>query len=351
MIKSRNAAPRRRRAGALLCVLAAAALAGSAAGQEPPETPEASRCGTVIVARFDWPAAELAAALAARLLEDGYGCEATLAPASPGPALARLRAPAEADAPIVAPGLPLAAADDAPRIAAGGALFTGADRRAFAAFEWFAATRPQLENLADVAANPELFAGPGGGRPTLTLCPVDWPCHAEGLAVARAHGLDAAFELRAASSGAALAEELAAAHQDRRPWIGFYWAPSAAAAEFPLRFFPPAPDARCAETETSGARPECRDAFAPKPLALLFDARLAERAPAAAAALEAMSMPAEAVEAALLWRIENGASAEAAADRFLEAEPETWRAWLDAEAADRVAAALAARRGEPGPSE
>lgn len=317
--------------------------AAAQSGDATEETDAAAACGAVIVAQFDWPAAEFVAALVARILEDGYGCDVEAPPASPDAALAALKADGAdpADRPvIVAPALPLDQAD-AVGVLASAALFNGEDVRGFATPEWFAATRPQLDTLSDIAANAALFAGPQGERPTLTLCPETWPCYAEGRAVALAHGLDDGFDLRPAASGAALAEELAAAHRRREPWIGYYWAPSATAAEYPLRFIPADPAVAC---PPNGAPDACRADFAPARLGLLYGAALADRAPEAAAALDAIALPVAAVHRALIWRSRNAAGAAAAADRFLAEEPEIWRAWVSPEAADGIRSALQRRQ-------
>ncbi|MCI4663954.1 MAG: hypothetical protein MRY74_04460 [Neomegalonema sp.] len=336
------AAPARRRRAPRLAAFALSLGTAAAAQEAPlaPPKPAPAGCGSVIVARFDWPEAELAASMIARLLTDGYQCKVTLAPASPRPTLRRLLAATEAPTLLIAPGLP---ADNARggKIAAGGLLFRGAEQRGFVVAEWFAATRPQLKTLADVAARPDLF-GRSGARPALHLCPVEWPCYAEGRAVARAHGLDRTFDLRPARSGAALAASLIRAHQDRKPWIGYYWSPSALSSQYPLRFLASAPQACAAD----GAKETgCVGVFAKRPLAVLFDARLAERAPAAAAMLRAFSLPPETVAETLRWRQENGASAQDAVDRFLETAPSIWVAWMRTDASRKVAAALDKRRG------
>lgn len=356
MIKSTSPeAPRiARRSAARLALAFLLALAGSARAQEIEPAPNAEEapeptCGAVLIARFDWPTAEFAAALSARILQDGYGCTVEIVRASPEPTRAYLLSARAKQATVaVAPGLPTDWFEGAEAVSIGGLLFAGQEQRGLAVPEWFARARPQLTDLGAVAAAPALFAAPSRTRPTLHLCPVDWPCYEEGRAVARAHGLDAAFELRAAPSGAALAQSLADADSARQPWIGYYWTPSIAASEHPLRFLPASEDAACPDPARDETEPEatapCAAAFTPRPLAIVYDARLAETAPGAAAALDRLSIPLEIAEATLRWRAETGASAMDAVDRFLETEPALWRAWVDAEAAARIASARSAPR-------
>ncbi|MEO1328534.1 MAG: glycine betaine ABC transporter substrate-binding protein, partial [Pseudomonadota bacterium] len=344
------------------------------------ETLNEDACGTVQVAAPTWPAAEIAAALLARLLADGYGCETERRAADLDRALAVMTESAAAtegedakedakrdaredggedasaapDADPDADPLPALILTAVPRDRAeradqgdreyrlengdgplrlGAALFDARERAGWHVPAWFAAANPQIRTLQDaVAASGRILtrdASARGEKPKLLLCPAHWACAAENRALAAAIGADARFELVEPASGEDLLASLQEANRERRPWIGYLWSPALAAARDPM-----------VRLETGEARicddqGACRPPFADAPLITVAEARFADRRPRVEAFLGRFAIPLDRMREALALTARTGAGADQAADLIVATDPGLLDAWLDVEARAR----------------
>lgn len=314
---------------ALACLLAAPARA----------------CGVVAIAQPLAPPERLAAKILEILLADAFACDVRIETGDPTTAIAAaaraarfigpMRDPA-ASAPIVIPGAPPHDAAGAPELSVGGLLYGGDDRAGFFVPTWFAETRDGLRTLEDLRDGVDLFA-PAGARPQLFVCPRDWACFDPAMAVVEALGLADGFEIVTPASGEALEEALADAQAARRPWIGFYWTPSAAAAVTPIT---PLAAGDLTIPSPDGGRTAPFDAA---PLAIVYHSALDVIAPEAATALRAISLPLETHLETMRWRAFGGGTDEDAALWFLARNEMLWRSWLDPVAATRFAAQLRLR--------
>lgn len=317
----------------------ATALFGAAALLAAPPA-AAVDCGAIDVAAFQWPAGELVAALVARALRDGYGCDASAQTASLDRAIAAIGAPGAP--PLIAPGVPIDAVDERAEIRRGAALHGDGAREGWFAPKWFLALHPEIETLEDLALSARAFRDAGGqGRPRLHLCPTTWPCHGENVALVEELGLASVFEIVAPQSGEALEASIRDAFATQSPWVGYAWTPSAVVAENPLRALEIGEVQVC-----DGLRrreESCRAPFQSTPTVVAYPAALAETAPRLAAFLDRFAAPTESVVETLSWRAANNADLSQSVDRYLAAHAETWADWFDAAARDAFRAAQARR--------
>lgn len=274
----------------------------------------------VTVARFDWPEAAVAAELARRVLEDAFGCDVSLLPASAEPALAAIAAGEEL---IVAPGVALSQTRGQPEIESSRLFGAAAD--GWFAPAWMLERDRKLRSVLDAVADPSQFAH-DGRRPRLHICPETWPCHAENRALIARLGLEDVFEIVTPASGDALIASIAAAFADQAPWIGYAWRPAGDLAAYPLRRLATSGIEICGgEGSEDGA---CRPPFAEHDPQTAYPPRLKETAPEVAAFLQRFIIPSDWMAEALTWRNAQDATARATADRLIEQRPEMWRAWL-----------------------
>lgn len=309
-------------------------MSTSAAANEPAATRADRACDRIVIAEFAWPAAQLSARLLQRLLRDAADCAATIEPARPEPAAAAL---ADGASWLVAPtSRPL---EPTAKARTGAPAYGEGER------EGFFAPRSVLEaapgapptTLSDALRTPEIFAPRPGETPRLHLCPADWRCHEDSVAVVQALDLAGAFDVVTPKSGEALVESLMRAAREREPWIGYFWTPSEQAAEFSLRRLP-ADDVRICGDD--GA---CRSAFQRTASVVAYSKNIETDAPEAAVIIERFTTPAEAVLDALAWRRRNNATWDDTADYVFSAYPALWAQLLTGAERERFAQALQTR--------
>ena len=165
-------------------------------------------------------------------------------------------------------------------------------------------------------------------------------------------GLAKDFDVVTPESGDALTASLSAAWRHRKPWLGYYWTPSGAVAEHPMRRLETGAAQLCdagagAETDP----PRCRTPHLAPPRMVVFPESLNAAAPRISDLLKRFAVPHEALLDALAWRAEANASLDETAIYLLAKHPTLWKRWLDAPARGRFAEALSARRLQIAPND
>ena len=314
----------------------------AAAQNEPAPALEADAaalsCGAVVVAEFEWPAAEIAAHIMERALRDGYNCLAVRRRADPDRALTAIVNAADQDAAssvgarLIAPGVRIPATGQeqaAPGVGLGAALYGAGDVEGLFIPAWLAAENRELRLLADLPAFGRKMAAEGV-RPTLRLCPETWPCAEEAQAVAAQLRLAQWFNVETPASGAALITSLQAERRAaiaaRAPWISYFWAPSQWAAEARLWPLRPGETAYCPEID------DCRQAFVRPPQRVIYAPALVAKTPRLSDFLNNFQIPAQAMTEALSWRALSKADAPSTAARLIENNQPLLEQWFDATA-------------------
>lgn len=330
--------------------LAAAAGAGLCLALSLTAAPAAAECGSVSISNMNWGSAEFAAHLDRIVLEAAFGCDVELVPGDTVPTLASM---AEKSQPDVAPemwinsaGKPLKDAIAEGRLVQLGKIIADGGEEGWWIPRYFAEAHPDIRTIDDALARPDLFPHPEyddvGG---VYGCPSGWACQYVNDNLFRAYGgEDKGFELVDPGSSAALDGSLASAYERGKPWLGYYWTPTALLAKYDmvrLGFGVPHDSEHWAACTS---RPECAD---PKPNAwvesivyTVVTAEFAEAEPDALSWLRRRAWPASVAGDVILYMEENQYQGEDGAYYFLETYEDLWTEWLPADAAARVKDAL-----------
>ncbi|HVM00439.1 MAG TPA: glycine betaine ABC transporter substrate-binding protein [Egibacteraceae bacterium] len=215
---------------------------------------------------------------------------------------------------------------------------------------------PDLESVFDLPDYADVFADPEDpGRAALVNCPPDWECAAITEVKFAAYGLLDDVNIRSPGSPGALDAELVGAYERGEPVVGYYWEPTALMGRFDfVQLDEPEWTEEC-EAANEQAREqglasadvpapadvpeEAGCGFQTHPVTKGIHAGLQERAPEAVEFLERMEVGTDPLNEAGAFIVEHDADAQDAALWFFE-NYDHWRDWLDGEPLERVEGAL-----------
>ena len=306
-------------------------------------------CGDVTIARMTWDSAETIAEIDRFILEEGFGCEATLVD---GDTLPTFTSMAERGEPDMAPALwfeslrpELEASVAAGDLVLGARTLRDGGREGWWVTGAFAEAHPDIRSIEDALVRPELFAAAAqGGSAAFHTCPSNWNCSVTGENLFRAYGADAmGFVLVEPDSAADVDAAPEGAAERGEEWLGYYWSPTVLAGRLDMRLLD-APPHDPAEWERCTSRPDCPDpqpnGYPSSEVRVVVTDDFAAKAAVAMDYVGRRGWDHETVNAVLAWIADNGASAEEAAIHFLENFEDVWSEWVDAATAARVKAAL-----------
>lgn len=297
-------------------------------------------CGKVSITEMDWASSAVVTHVANFLMTKGYGCEVQLVPSSTTPAMTSI---AETGQPDILTELWTNSSPVYEELRSSGKLVELANVLSDGGVEawwipaYLAEAHPELKTIDGILANPKLV----GGR--FHDCPSGWACDVVNKNNLRAlKAEDAGLERFQHGSGETLAAAIAAAYQNKEPWLGYYWAPTSVLGKYPMVQVEVAPfdqerhtcngDANCADPKPS-AYPTAKVVTAVAP-------GLLEREPEVVDFLKKMSFTNEQMGAVLAWQDGKGASYEEAAVYFLTNYKDVWSQWLNDEARKNLSALL-----------
>lgn len=306
---------------------------------------QASECGRVVIAEMNWDSAAIAAHVDKIILGAGYGCQVELIDGDTIPTVESMIAEGSPD---IAPELWVNSVNEELTAAyAAGKLVQGAEILADGAVEgwwipkYLADAHPNIKTVADVLAKPELFAEAKDGRGIIHSCPPDWTCSKTTSNLFRAVNAESkGFTLTVAKSPDEFNSSLSKALEDKKGWLGYYWAPTAILGQHPmvkLSFGVPFDQL---EWDGCTSRADCSN---PKinsyPVSQAFTVlskSLADRAPAAAEYLQNRKWGNATISSLMAWQAENKASNEEAALHFLRQNLDIWTRWVPVSVSDKV---------------
>lgn len=300
----------------------------------------AQDCGEVSITEMNWASSAVVTAVADFIMTQGYGCEVTRVPSSTNPAITSV---AETGEPDILTELWVNAAPVYDRLAAEGKVkpltkvLSDGGVEGWWIPDYLLEEHPELATIEGVLANPELV----GGR--FHQCPDGWACKTVNANNLRAAGVEeAGIEIFQHGSGETMATSIAAAHQDKEPWFGYYWAPTSVLGQYPMtRVDVGEFDA---EAHKCNALEECPDPkLSPFPeakvLTVVTDS-FAEENPEVTDMLRNMQFTNEQMNGVLAWQEENNASPDEAAVHFLTTYKDVWSGWLNDAASGNLASIL-----------
>jgi glycine betaine/proline transport system substrate-binding protein len=331
----------------LILALVALLLAAPALADEPPRC-ELGR--PIVFAGLDYDSARFHNAVAAFILERGYGCAVAEKEGSVIPLLAAMADGAvDVNMEIWKDSITEAweQAEAAGKVVDLGVNFADAVQG------WFvpryltdgpAAPAPDLASVTDLARHKALFRDPDEpDRGRFYNCIAGWNCEIVNTRKLHAYGLDDDFVNFRPNSAAALDAAIMAAVLRERPIVFYYWGPTwllgKLADKVRMLEEPPFDPEIWRELSESEA-PTRATAYPTVAVDIGANAAFVAAAPTLARFLAAYQTSQAQVSEALAYMDDHAATPEEAAEFFLAAHPETWTQWVPPEVAQRVRMAL-----------
>ena len=322
-------------------VLAALAVAGFAKGAD-------AACGKVTIAEMTWASAAVAAHVEDIILSKGYGCQSEIVPGDTVPTVTSMTEKGEPD---IAPEIWINSARevvekavDEGRLKIAGEILSDGGEEGWWVPDYVIEENPDLTTLQAVLKRTELFPDkeePGMGR--FYTCPAGWACQIVNANLYKAYGVkEAGFTLFDPGSGEGLAGAIAGAYERRQPIFAYYWAPTALLGQYPM--------VKLGGMTHDSATWSCitdKDCADPKPnmypkslVYTVTTSDFADSAPDAFAFVSKVSWSNGFLNGLLAWKDENQATPRETAEHFLENHEDVWSAWVTADVAAKVKAAM-----------
>ncbi|QTT89483.1 ABC transporter substrate-binding protein [Pseudomonas chlororaphis] len=194
-----------------------------------------------------------------------------------------------------------------------------------------------LKRYKDVFKDPE---SPGKGR--FLNSPIGWTSEVVNKQKLKAYGLTDSYVNFRSGSGAALDAEITSSIRRGQPVLFYYWSPTPLLGRFKLiQLEEPPFDAEAWKTLTDAEHPNPRPtrSLASK-LSIGVSTPFQKQYPQIAEFFGKVDLPIEALNKALAEMSEKHTQPKEAAQAFLKAHPQVWRAWLPGDVADKVSASL-----------
>ena len=315
----------------LVCLIAAGMIASTAHAEE---------CGEVSLMKADWGSAQIVTAVSKFLMEEGYGCEVTTVPLSTNPALVSVSETGEPDilteiwtngAPAYKGLLESGAIIQVTEVLSDGGV------EGFFVPNYQLEKHPELATIEGIAANPELV----GNR--FHNCPEGWTCLNVSTNLLKAGGLiDAGIENFVHGSGETLAASIAAAHENKEPWFGFYWAPTSVLGKYPMTLVEMAP--HDPEKHTCNITADCAtpsmSAFPRSVVVTVLSKEFMAKNSEISNLMTNLSFTNSQMGETLAWVEDNNASYDEGAVYFLTTYKDVWGSWLNEAARENLSSLL-----------
>ncbi|WP_425044290.1 ABC transporter substrate-binding protein [Primorskyibacter sp. S87] len=286
-------------------------------------------CGEVSITEMNWASSQIITEVSKFLMEQGYGCTVEKVPSATTTSVASL---AENGEPDIVTELWLNSTGDVyAKLEAEGKVSRLADVFNPGGVEgwwvpkYLADAHPELTTIEGILANPDLV----GGR--FNNCPDGWGCRIVNDNLITALGMRDGIEIFDHGSGETLATSIAAAYENKEPWFGYYWGPTAVLGKYEMTKVEIGSidtDVHAMNSNKDNANPGVSD-FPPAPVLTVATAALTDREPEVAELMGKVSFEIGLLSSLLAWQEENSASAEEAAVYFLTTQSGVWSQWVN----------------------
>ena len=195
---------------------------------------------------------------------------------------------------------------------------------------------PGLVSVSDLPEYMELFVtADSRGKARFVDCVPGWACEQVNGNKVVAYGLEDVLELIKPGSGAALFEDLESTYNRGEPWLGYIWGPTKPTATLDLyRLEEPEWSEECWNSDQGCAYPDSE-------VRIAVYHSLLEDAPDVVEFLRAWDFAAAVQVESEIWLADNNATPDEAALWYLSNNVDVWSAYVPADVAERVEAALA----------
>ncbi len=300
----------------------------------------AHACGEVSITEMNWASSQVVTAVAKFIMEQGYGCKVKKVPSATVTAITSL---AETGKPDIVTELWVNSTPSYPKLEEAGKVKTATNVLSDGGVEawwipkYLADKHPDLKTIKGVLANKALV----GGR--FHNCPVGWACRKINDNVIKAMGMDKKIEIFNHGSGETLAASIAAAYADKKPWFGYYWAPTAVLGKYPMVKVDFGPYNETAH-KCNGKGKDCKNpgvsAYPNGRVITTMTSNMATKNPDVFALMKKLAFTNEQMGKVLAWKQDKKASSDEAAVYFLTTYKSVWADWLNDAAKKKLAAVL-----------
>lgn len=329
----------------------AAALTSIALALAVPTAGAAAECPIdrdINFAGYNYDSAAFHNAVARFILEEGYGCDTE---AIPGETLIMNQGLARGDIDVIMEiwtantAQAFLDAEAAGRVERLGATFPDAEEGWYVPrylVEGEDAAAPGLKSVTDLADHKLLFEDPeepGKGR--FLNCVAGWVCEGINTKKMIAYGLDDDFTNVRPGSGAAIEAAVESAVLRQRPVLFYHWAPTALLGKHDfVKLEEPAYDEATWKAMLEADAPTEATAYPSTRVVVGANTEFTAEAPELREFFMKYSTTSQQTSAALAFMGNNDVEPEEAAENFLATQEDVWSAWVPADVAERVKAAL-----------
>jgi glycine betaine/proline transport system substrate-binding protein len=311
----------------------------------------AEGCGSLTIASMTWQSAELAAALDAFILNNGYGCSAEVIQ---GDTVSTITSMVEKGQPEIAPE---GWVDLVPEVIQSGLsegrIVVTSDILSDGAVQgwwipkYIVDANPDIKTIDDMLKHPELFPDPeDASKGAVFNGPQGWGGTVVTTQLFKAFGAEAAgFTLVDTGSAAGLDGSIARAYERNEGWVGYYWAPTALLGKYEMVKLDHGVPLDMDEWKACTSNADCAEPKKndwPKDRVQTVVAKgFADAAPAEVMDyLTKRSWSNATVNGVMAWMTDNQATGEDGARHFLQENEDLWMGWVTPEAAEKIKAAL-----------
>lgn len=190
---------------------------------------------------------------------------------------------------------------------------------------------PDLKTVEDLKKYPDLFVDeedPGMGR--IYNAPPGWMVAETMETKTLSYGLDEMYNLFSPGSDAALAASIVSSYEKGEPWIGYYWEPTWVTGLYDLTLLE---EAEYSDELWENGR-MC--SFKPAKVTITVQNDFPEQLPEITEFLSNYNLNSRQIAEALAYMSENEATVDEAAMWFLEGSEDVWTTWVDESTAQKV---------------
>lgn len=306
-----------------------------------------AKCGQVSIGAMNWDSARVIANIEKLVLQAGFDCQVEIIETSTVPGVT---SQVEKGTPDILSETWVKSVKalydkgiEQGRIVRAGAVLLDGGLESWWIPAYLRTRHPTLETVEDLKRNWRLFATPDNpGKGRFYSCPDGWGCQIINANMFKAYGLADTFELYEPKSADDLKRSIAQAYAQRRPWVGYYWAPTAILGRYPmveLKLAAASPTGHACNQRADCAAPHA-GRYPPSLVVSTTTAKFKETNPREFAFISQIAIRNRIMNGILAWGEKNQASAPEMARHFLQAHIPLWKSWLPPDIAEKVEAGL-----------
>ncbi len=315
-------------------------IVSAVAGVSMMSSVAAADCGEVTITKMDWASSQVVTAVAKFIMEQGYGCKVTEVPSATTTAITSL---SETGKPDIVTELWVNSTPSYEKLEKAGKVKTAANVLSDGGVEawwvpkYLADKHPELKTIEGVMKNPDLVGG------KFHNCPDGWACRKINDSVIRALKLGDKLEIFNHGSGETLAASIASAYADKKPWFGYYWAPTAVLGKYPMvkvSVGDHKPDVHSCNAKGKECAKPGVSAYPNARVITAMTSDMAKKNPDVFSLMTKLSFTNQQMGEVLAWKQDNKASTEEAAVHFLTKYKSVWAGWLSDDAKKKLSAII-----------